>query len=180
MSRAASTARLDLLGLILRPISRADGAALAGGFARLSATSRYRRFLTPKPRLSNAEIVFLTDLDPTQHRALGAFDRRDGQLIGVARYVRYASDQERADLAVTVIDDWQRRGIGRVLVGELIGVAERDGIARLTGTTLVENAPARGLLRSLGFASTGVDGTTIDYALDLPACGALPAASVAA
>jgi GNAT superfamily N-acetyltransferase len=180
VSRAASTARLELLGLILRPISHADGAALAGAFARLSPTSRYRRFLAPKPRLTMAELAFLTDLDPTRHRALGAFDRRDGQLIGVARYVRYGSELERADMAVAVIDDWHRRGIARVLVGELIAVAVRDGIVRLSGTTLAENAAARNLLRGLGFQATGAEGDTIDYALEIAAHGAEPAASAAA
>jgi ribosomal protein S18 acetylase RimI-like enzyme len=83
-------------------------------------------------------------------------------------------------MAVAVIDDWHRRGIACVLVGELIAVAARDGIVRLSGTTLAENAAARNLLRGLGFQATGAEGDTIDYALEIAAHGAEPAAFAAA
>jgi ribosomal protein S18 acetylase RimI-like enzyme len=154
-------------GLVLRPIGPADRDALLAAFERLSPLSRYRRFLTPKPRLTGAELRFLTEPDAAEHRALVAIDPGDGSIVGVARFVRWDGEPGAADVAVAVIDDWHRRGVGRRLMRELIGLARRDGLARLTGTTLVENRAARGLLRALGFAVAGVAGQTMDVALEL-------------
>ena len=55
---------------------RTDAPLLADGFARLSATSRWMRFLTPKKELSPAELRYFTDLDHHDHEALGALDHR--------------------------------------------------------------------------------------------------------
>ncbi|HEY7920102.1 MAG TPA: hypothetical protein VIE45_10635, partial [Streptosporangiaceae bacterium] len=85
--------------VLIRPVQSADAPLLADGFARLSATSRWMRFLTPKKELSPAELRFLTDLDHHDHEALGALDRREGRGVGVARYVRQADDPWSADVA---------------------------------------------------------------------------------
>ena len=69
-----------------RPIKPADRDALADGFARLSAKSRYRRFLGPKPTLSARELTYLTEVDHVTHEAVVAFDEADGRMVGVARY----------------------------------------------------------------------------------------------
>ena len=69
-----------------RQIRPADREALADGFARLSAKSRYRRFLGPKPTLSQRELRYLTEVDHVTHEAIVAFDAADGRMVGVARY----------------------------------------------------------------------------------------------
>jgi protein lysine acetyltransferase len=167
MSPPQTIASTAAAGLVLRPIAPADRDALLAAFERLSPLSRYRRFLTPKPRLTSAELRFLTEPDPAEHRALVAIDPGDGSIVGVARFVRWAGEPRAADIAVAVVDDWHRRGVGRRLMRELIGLARCDGVARLTGTTLVDNRAARGLLRALGFAVAGVTGQTMDVALEL-------------
>ena len=91
--RAATQAVLrDGSRVLIRPVQSTDAPLLADGFARLSATSRWMRFLTPKKELSPAELRYLTDLDHHDHEALGALDHRDGRGVGVARYVRHADD----------------------------------------------------------------------------------------
>jgi GNAT superfamily N-acetyltransferase len=80
-----------------------------------------------------------------------AEDPATREIVGVARYVRTADDAATADLAVAVVDAWHRRGVGRRLMTELIRQARGDGVARVMGTTLVDNHPSHGLLRSLGF-----------------------------
>jgi RimJ/RimL family protein N-acetyltransferase len=149
--------------LVVRPIGPDDREALAAAFERLSPTSRYRRFLTPKPRLTSADLRYLTEPDPAFHRALVAVERRSGEIVGAARYVRFDDDPGAADVAVAVVDAWHRRGVATTLLGDLIDVAEADGLERLRATALAENVPARGLLRRFGFAVAGREGFTIDY-----------------
>jgi hypothetical protein len=70
--------------LVVRPMRRSDAGALAHAVASLSAESRYRRFLTPKPRLARREIAALTDLDGHARVALIALDPATGEWVAVA------------------------------------------------------------------------------------------------
>jgi GNAT superfamily N-acetyltransferase len=105
--------------VLIRPVRRADAPLLADGFARLSARSRRLRFLSPKEELSPAELGYFTDVDHHDHEALGALDHADGRGVGIARYIRDTADPQAAEIAVTVIDDWQGRGLGTELVAQL-------------------------------------------------------------
>jgi GNAT superfamily N-acetyltransferase len=105
--------------VLIRQVHSADAPLLADGFARLSARSRQLRFLTPKKGLSPAELRYFTDVHDHDHEALGALDHPGGRGVGVARYVRDADDPQAAEIAVTVIDDWQGRGLGAELVAQL-------------------------------------------------------------
>jgi hypothetical protein len=85
---SGSQARLrDGSAVLIRPIRSSDAPLLAEGFARLSARSRWMRFLTVKNELTPTELRYLTDIDHRDHEALGALSR-DGRGVGVARYVR--------------------------------------------------------------------------------------------
>jgi hypothetical protein len=104
----------DGSAVLIRQVYSADAPLLADGFARLSARSRQLRFLTPKKGLSPAELRYFTDVH--DHEALGALDHPGGRGVGVARY---ADDPQAAEIAVTVIDDWQGGGLGAELVAQL-------------------------------------------------------------
>ena len=106
----------DGSAVLIRPVRSADAPLVADGFARLSARSRQLRFLTPKKDLSPAELRYFTDVDHHDHEALGALDHPGGRGVGIARYVRDADDPQAAEIAVTIIDDWQGRGLGTELV----------------------------------------------------------------
>src|SRR5213592_2041517 len=105
-------------GTRTRPISAADKALLQAGMARLSSTSAYHRFLSGKPRLTQAELRYLTEVDGCDHIALVVLDDHD-ELVAVGRLVRDGARPDTAELAITVGDCWQRRGIGRALAREL-------------------------------------------------------------
>ena len=109
----------DGSAVLIRQVHSADAPLLADGFARLNARSRQLRFLTPKKGLSPAELRYFTDVHDHDHEALGALDHPGGRGVGVARYVRDADDPQAAEIAVTVIDDWQGRGLGAELVAQL-------------------------------------------------------------
>jgi RimJ/RimL family protein N-acetyltransferase len=158
--------------VLIRPVQSADAPLLADGFARLSATSRWMRFLTPKKELSPAELRFLTDLDHHDHEALGALDRRDGRGVGVARYVRQADDPWGADVAVTIVDEWQGRGLGTELLARLSDRAREENIRRFTALVAAENVAVGGLLRNACARLVGRESNTLEYEISLvPAAG---------
>jgi RimJ/RimL family protein N-acetyltransferase len=135
--------------VLIRQVQSADAPLLADGFARLSARSRQQRFLTPKEELSPAELRYFTDVDHHDHEALGALNDADGRGVGIARYVRDADDSQAAEIAVTIIDDWQGRGLGTELVAQLSERARSEGIRRFTALVAADNLAMAGLLRKV-------------------------------
>jgi GNAT superfamily N-acetyltransferase len=153
----------------IRPIEPEDKDALARGFDRLSERSRYRRFLSPRGPLTQAELRYFTELDHHDHEALVAVDPDTGEGVGVARFVRSSAEPNIAELAVAVADDWQGHGIGSLLAGELAKRAREEGITCFTALALAENDAMLGLLQELGQVRTGETRLgTVELAVDLP------------
>jgi GNAT superfamily N-acetyltransferase len=121
----------DGSAVLIRQVQPSDAPLLADGFARLSAHSRQMRFLRRKDELSTAELRYFTDVDHRDHEALGALDP-SGRGVGIARYVRDAQDPHAAEIALTIVDDWQGRGLGTELLAQLTGRAYSAGIRRFT------------------------------------------------
>jgi RimJ/RimL family protein N-acetyltransferase len=140
----------DGSAVLVRPVQPGDAPLLADGFARLSARSRRLRFLTTKRELSPTELRYFTDLDHHDHEALGALDHTGGRGVGIARYVRDTADPQTAEIAVTIADDWQGRGLGTELLAQLSGRARAEGIHRFTALVADDNAAMTALLRNLG------------------------------
>jgi GNAT superfamily N-acetyltransferase len=133
----------------LRPIFPDDKAHLARAFDRLSRQSRYQRFFSQAQQLSPQTLSYLTEIDYANHFALGAFalDEVDMPLVGGARYIRARYEPRNAEIAVTVIDDYHRRGLGQALLRALAEVAVENGVWRFLGSALWENRPVSHLLR---------------------------------
>ena len=143
--------------VLLRQIGATDVPLLVDGFGRLSAESRQARFLIRKDELSEAELRYFTDVDHHDHEALVALNAADGRCVGVARFVRAVDDDEAAEVAVTVVDDWQRRGIGAVLLRQLRERALLEGVRRFTALIDDSNTAVLGLLHSLGVQARVVE-----------------------
>jgi GNAT superfamily N-acetyltransferase len=155
--------------VIIRPLEPDDKAGLAAGFERLSERSRYRRFLSPTPRLTAAQLAYLTEIDHRDHEALVAVDPQTRDGLGVARYVRSLGDSQEAEFAVAVADDWQRRGLGTTLLGHLAARAREEGIMRFTGLVHEDNEPVRHMLETFGpFGLRHTGGGAIEVSLDVP------------
>jgi acetyltransferase len=136
--------------IVVRPIREGDKALLEGGLGQLSAESRHKRFLTAKPRFTAAELRYLTEIDGIDHVAYVAL-RGDApeELIAVARLVRDPERPESAEVAVTVGDCWQRRGVG-TLLGSVLATAARDrGVRWLTATMAADNVAAHRLFEQI-------------------------------
>lgn len=141
---------------LIRPIRTADAPLLADAFDRLSDRSRWLRFLTAKRELTAAELRYFTDVDHVDHEALIALSATDGRAIGVARYIRSADDRLAAELAVTVVDDWHRRGVATQLMVRLNQRAVHSGVCRYTVLVAADNLPVFAMLHSLGLDLRGV------------------------
>src|SRR5437764_12487743 len=125
--------------ILNRRLTPDDAPLLAEAFTRLSQESRRLRFLTAKENLSEAELRYLTEVDGHRHEALGAIDPGSGQGIAVGRFVRDERDPSRAEVAITVADDWQRRGLGKLLLTQLADRARHEGIGRFTALVSADN-----------------------------------------
>jgi RimJ/RimL family protein N-acetyltransferase len=153
--------------VLIRPVRSTDAPLLADGFARLSPQSRWMRFLGTKTSLSAAELRYFTEVDHHDHEAIGALSAADGRGVGIARYVRDAGDLHAAEIAVTVVDDWQGRGLGTELLSRLSDRARRVGIHRFTALAAAENVTVAALARNLGAEPTGRGAGTVEYEIAL-------------
>jgi GNAT superfamily N-acetyltransferase len=188
MSSTPSTSELVALGapIVLRDGAhvrvrqghRSDRELLLRGFKRLSPESRYRRFLAPTVELSEPTVHYLTEIDHHEHEAMIALDEETGEGVGVARYVRDHDHPDTAEVAVTVIDDWQGRGVGTLLLEVISARARAEGITHFTALILAANKemmdllhefdPVRIVDRELG---------TMQIEVAIPAAGLAPALS---
>ena len=155
--------------VLIRPIRPGDGGLVRAGFERLSPESRYRRFLTPMPTLTEQQLAYLTDVDHHDHEAMIAVDPATGEGLGISRLVRDAERPRTAEAAVTVIDEWQGRGLGTALLTALTERARIDEIDRFTCLVLAENREMIELLERLGPARE-IDRRpgTVELAVDVP------------
>src|SRR3954451_23966033 len=142
--------RAGWLDLRIRALRPDDGALLTDIFDRLSPASRAARFLHAKSRLTAAELRYLVDVDHHDHEALVALTRWGGRPVGVARFIRGREDPSSADVAAAVVDEWQERGVGSMLVDRLATRALSENISSFTALSEATNVRARRLLGKLG------------------------------
>ncbi len=159
--------------VLIRQVQPGDAPLLAEGFARLSAESRRLRFLTGKPSLTPAEQRYFTEIDHHDHEALGALDPVDGRGLGIARYKRHGEDSEGAEVAVTVIDEWQRRGLGTELLNRLADRARQEGVRHFTALVADDNEAVLGMLResNVSVRVTECEFGAVEYTIPLPPRG---------
>ena len=136
--------------VLLRPIRADDKRRLGAAFSRLSPETQTLRFLGPKPRLTTADLRYLTEIDGADHVALVAvLAHRPAIIVGVGRFVRSAEDPEAAEVAVVIGDPWQQQGLGRHMGLALADLARRRGIRRFTASMLSENVAAHRLFAGI-------------------------------
>ena len=165
--RIAELTLRDGTPVLLRRLQRTDRAALAAAVERLSDDTLYKRFASPKPRLTERELDLLVDLDHVDREALVAIDPATRQGIAVVRYARVPGSEDTVEIAATVVDAWQGRGLGGIMVGHLACHARHRGFRRLRATVLADNRASLAMLRHRGFAYAGRDGALVELELAL-------------
>ena len=174
--RGAPVALRDGSHVRIRQGHSSDRQLLIRGFERLSPESRYRRFLAPMSELSEQTLRYLTEIDHHDHEAMIALEEDSGEGVGVARYVRDPERPDSAEVAVTVVDDWQGRGLGTLLLDVIGARARQEGIAMFTAVVLTTNHTVIDLLRQLDYVRVlDRDGGTVELAVSIPPIGVAPA-----
>jgi GNAT superfamily N-acetyltransferase len=155
--------------IVLRPIRPDDKDQIMRGFEHFSPESRYKRFLAPVNELRPRDLQYLTEVDHHDHEAIVAHTR-EGEPLGVARYVKTNGDT--AEAAVAVADDWQGQGVGTALLTRLAERASEEGVARFTATCLATNQDMLDLLRDLGPVRVVNTGNgVVEATIELPPSG---------
>jgi ribosomal protein S18 acetylase RimI-like enzyme len=135
------------------PLQRTDKAALVAEFETLAPDSRRRRFLAPVMHLSDSMLKHLVDdVDGVDHVALVLCVETSTDVyepIALARMVRYPDVPDAADLAVTVKDAWQGRGVATALL-EVLMRERCPGVDRIVTEVYSDNAASLSMLRDLG------------------------------
>jgi acetyltransferase len=134
----------------VRPVACDDGPAVQAFVARLSPATSRRRFFRPVKALSASQLARIVKVDYA--RSMSVVAEAGGEIVGLAEYV--ASPGERAaEVAVVIADQWQGGGLGGVLFGALLVHAANQGLARLRGDALADNAPILALTHRFGFSA---------------------------
>ncbi len=155
---------------LLRPDDREK---LLAGFAELSDASRYTRFFTAMPDLSDRMLERLLHTDERDHLAIAAeagdVPSASAPGYGVARFIRLEETPDVAEAAVVVIDRMQRRGLGKLLLARLAVAARERGITRFRAEVLRTNRAVVALLDDLHVdGHPRFDGPVGIYELALP------------
>jgi RimJ/RimL family protein N-acetyltransferase len=154
-------------GIAITQLRPGERAAVEFEFRHLGRQSRYQRFLAVKRELTALDLDRLTSVDHWHHEAVIARSPVPRAPIGIARYVR-GNEFDTADIAIEVVDAWQRRGIGTALLLALKERALAAGIRRFIATTLADNKGSLAVIGRLGrYRVTGIDGNVLDLSVDL-------------
>jgi len=132
--------------------------------------------LMVKNELSDAEVRYFTHVDGTKHFAIGAVvERADGgeEGVGIARFVRLADDPLAAEAGLTVVDDYQDKGLGQLLLERLFSAAAERGLRELHFIVLPSNGRALALLHKLQSATKHAvvarfEGGTVKHVIAVP------------
>ena len=136
----------------IRALRHEDEADMLAAIEQTSVQSLQRRFFVIKRRFSEQERAYFMDIDFKNHVAIVALaDEAERKVIvGGGRYIVF--EPGRAEMAFVVIDAWQGRGVGSVLMRHLIKIASDAGLKELTAEVLPENKAMMKVFGKFGFS----------------------------
>ncbi|MCG5485493.1 MAG: bifunctional acetate--CoA ligase family protein/GNAT family N-acetyltransferase [Sinorhizobium meliloti] len=135
----------------LRPIRPADAALYPDFLSKTSPADIRFRFLSSRKHFQDQMFVRLTQIDYEREMAFVALDNERGELAGIARL--YADpDHEFAEYGLLVRTDLQGHGLGWALLSHLRDYAAADGLQRIEGLILRDNAKMLTMCREFGFS----------------------------
>ncbi|MBU1274123.1 MAG: GNAT family N-acetyltransferase [Proteobacteria bacterium] len=142
----------DGLEVLLRPIRPEDADLVRKFFSRLSSESIYHRFFRDLPGLSSQMLLRLTQVDYDREIALAAMwtHGMTEKMLGLCSLAQRPGSQW-AEFAVLVEDHWQRHGIGKLLLTQVLKIARSRGQLNVMGVVLRQNRAMLELGRSVGF-----------------------------
>jgi GNAT superfamily N-acetyltransferase len=137
----------------IRPMHSSDSAMEDEFVRNLSIETKHYRFLGGVKELSPAELRLMCDVDGQHTMAFVATIQQDGRevQIGVSRYAEGSREGVR-EMAVTIADEWQHKGLGRLLAQRLIEYARSHGVTQLYSVDLADNSAMHNLANELGMS----------------------------
>lgn len=151
-----------------RPIHPTDEPAMRDLFYELSEQSRFYRFMSHIKRVPRRQIEDFVFID---HRSevtiVGVLKEVHGEdIICVGSYY-LDPKSNKAEIAFTVTDQWQRHGIGSFMLKHLARIARRNGIGGFTAEVLADNKGMRTVLDRSGFKTRSqYRGEVYSYEID--------------
>jgi GNAT superfamily N-acetyltransferase len=135
----------------IRALRQDDRAALLAAVGRTSLESLYRRFFYVKRGFTEQETAFFLNIDFVDHVALVAVVEEASRpvIVGGARYI--VLRPRKAEVAFTVIDQYQGQGIGAALMRHLAGIARGAGLRELIADVLPGNGAMLKVFAKRGF-----------------------------
>ena len=158
--------------VLIRAVRPDDKMALLSGFANLSDRSRQLRFFGSKSDVSDEELHYYTEIDHIHHVALIVIvnDNGNEKIIGGGRYMVYGApdQQNHAEIAFAVADEFQGLGLGSLLLKNLIPIARQNGIKKFKAEVLAENSAMLKVFEHSGLPmQQSIDSGVVDVTLDL-------------
>ncbi|MHA1143599.1 MAG: GNAT family N-acetyltransferase [Candidatus Helarchaeota archaeon] len=136
--------------LTIRPISPKDDDAVLELYYSLSQETIYFRFFQTKKNVPKSRVRKFTRIDYQKNFAL-VVENPQKKLIGIGRYIVDEHDEDAAEMSIVIRDDYQRRGIGSILIKYLISIAKEKGIKKIYATVLSDNYKILKTIDKLGF-----------------------------
>ena len=145
-----------------------DREGLHAAVQRASADTLYHRFFAAKRTFSEQEVHFFLDIDFVGHVALVAVANEGGEptIVGGCRYV--VVEPGRAEVAFSVVDDYQKRGLGTALMRHIAAIGRQAGLGEFVAEVIADNAPMLKVFEQSGLAvTTKQEGTVVHVSLGL-------------
>lgn len=142
----------DGTDILIRPI-RPEDAEIVQDFVRnLSQESRYMRFMQALRELTPDMLVKLTQIDYDRDMAFVALSQQGDEVskIGIVRY-SINPDHTSCEFALAISDQWQNRGLGRLLMNTIMDMARDRGLRTIEGEVLSNNSNMLRLMKNIGF-----------------------------
>lgn len=158
----------------VRRAAAGDRPALERMLARCTGQTRYRRFHGPVTVFPERYLTEALSGSPLHFALVACLDEdaeTDGTVVDgtvVALASCRAVDEGVAELGILVEDEWQRRGVGGYLLGEIVAYAARTGLRALQAQVLADQPWIVGLLRRHGTCTTASAGQALHVTLTLP------------
>lgn len=134
------------LQVYVRQIAPHDKPLIKKGFEQLSPETIRMRFMGLRKGFSEEELNFLTDIDGVDHFALGVSNLEQTEGIAVARYIRDSAELDTAELAIVIVDRYQRLGLGSQLINEITKYAMKHGVRCFKGHLSPDNEAMKNLI----------------------------------